>query len=540
MGIPSYFFQIIKTHGDKFIGSKKKVGRLFLDLNCCIHGCKNRVLKEYNNTDIDPKFEERVIKEVIRTIIRFCKETSPTELLWIAVDGVVPVAKMKQQRERRVKAVHSREKIRTIHNKYGKEAIGEWDSNQITPGTPFMLKLCDSIKQNLSKIKKSTGVKRVLMNGVRNPGEGEQKIFEYMRNEPNNTEDYEDVVYGLDADLIILSILHTTHQKGTISLLREKQDFGKLVKNDDGDDVLLRFKVSEFSKIIPSYWGGVSGASNERLLYDYIILISLMGNDFVPHTPSLTFRSEGIERVIDAYRGVGKHIINDKFEIEWMVIRDIFTRLSYHERDVLEHDEEITEKIRHRILAGQVPFRHAIKDDPMEQEIASMDWEHIKDIPSLFPKKEGFAKRYYSGIKGKGCIWSSHNKMVKCIIKQYLMSIEWCWKYYNGHKVPMEWYYPYVSGPLLEDLKNINYDLEIHFKAGMKDIPSDVQLICVLPEKSHKKCMSSHILQKTKECLDLYPISYDLWSYGKRHGWEQEGFLPLIRANRIHNLITGE
>lgn len=540
MGIPSYFFQILRTHGERFIGSKKKVGRLFLDLNCCIHGCKNRVLKEYGDSKLDSKFEERVIKEVIRTIIRFCKETSPIELLWIAVDGVVPVAKMKQQRERRLKAIHSREKIRMIRDRYGKEPLAEWDSNQITPGTPFMLRMCDSIKKNLSKIKISTGVKNIHMNGVRNPGEGEQKIFEYMRNEPNNTNDYEDVVYGLDADLIILSILQTTHQTGSISLLREKQEFGRLTKTEDGEDELLRFRVSEFAKIIPSYWGGVSGAPIKRLLYDYIILISLMGNDFVPHTPSLTFRSEGIERVIDAYRAVGKHIVNDKMSIEWMVIRDIFTRLAEHERDVLEHDEEITEKIRHRISAGQVPFKHAIKDDPMEQDIAAMDWEHIQEIPCFFPKKQGFRKRYYSGMKGKGCIWSSNDKMIKSIVTQYLMSVEWCWNYYNGNDVPMEWYYPYVSGPLLEDLKNITDEVDIKFKKIMTDIPSDVQLICVLPQQSHEKCMSRETLKKTKECADLYPIEYDSWSYGKRHEWEQEGFLPLIPVNRIHTLITGE
>ena len=55
------------------------------------------------------------------------------------------------------------------------------------------------------------------------PGEGEHKIFEYIRE--NNEESYTDLIYGLDADLIMLSFRLV---KSNMYLLRESLEFGKL------------------------------------------------------------------------------------------------------------------------------------------------------------------------------------------------------------------------------------------------------------------------------------------------------------------------
>lgn len=538
MGIPSYFYQIVKNHGDRFMGSKKRVKRLFLDLNCCIHGCKNRIIKSLEGV-ICPDFEDLVIKEVIRTIIRFGKEVNPEDLLWIAVDGVVPLAKMKQQRERRLNAVHTRETVRHIRETHGQETRDDWDSNAITPGTPFMIKLCDTILDKLSFIQSEINVPFIEMNDVRNSGEGEQKIFKYMRDNINDSPETEDVIYGLDADLIILSILQTPRQSATISLLREKQEFGRLVQDDNGDDELIRFRVSEFADLIPMEWGGPKGAN---LLKDYVVLMSLMGNDFVPHTPSLTFRSEGVERIVDAYRGVDKRIVSDDDVINWENLAEIFQRLEVHEVDILKNDEDVTLKIRGRILAGQVPFRHAIVSDPVEQEILALDWEHLRHNHTIQVGEKGWANRYYRRLLGDKGVWSNQKMVVSVLTSEYLKSIQWCWDYYCGKDVAGDWYYRFVSGPLLRDLVSPTPTPTLHCDDGreggvsMYDIPASAQLICVLPPVSHH-CLESGARAIANECVDLYPETHDKWAYGKRHAWEQESFLPPIPIKRIMKYI---
>lgn len=557
MGIPSYFFHIIQTYGNRFFRKSSKVSRLFLDLNCCIHGCKNRVLQEYKGDIITKQqtidFENKVIAEVIRTINRFCEETRPTELLWIAVDGVVPLAKMVQQRERRMRAVEDRKHIRDIYVREGRPLPKEWDSNAITPGTPFMLRMCDTIRSNLNKIKDTCGVKHIDMNDVRIPGEGEQKIFAYLRENPGLDKDFADVIYGLDADLIVLSLLHYCNptQKSPLILLREEQAFGKLIKTPEGDDVLTQFLVSDFASIIPLEWGKKDDIS---LLRDYIVLMSLMGNDFVPHTPSLTFRSEAMERIIDAYKAVNVRIVNTKpnkegyYGIQWNNLVKVIQRLQLQEQSTLVEESRALERIRERIRLGHIPYRHAEREDPVEQEIMAMDWEHIGWDDKLRVEEEGWKERYYKSICGQYGEFSKVSEMKETVCQTYIDSIHWCWLYYNGYPVPGDKCYTFANGPLLEDIVKYLEERSVEKLPSssniitdgtlkVNDIPVEAQLIVVLPRQSHHLLPDwTHTI--VERCSHLYPTNCKLWYWGKRHKWECVSVLPRIPIEYVTELVN--
>ena len=88
------------------------------------------------------------------------------------MDGVVPMAKIRQQRLRRFKSPWvSAEEVRL-----GKPESGpRWDTNAITPGTAFMEKLGKALHD-------IRGPKvRWLVSDAAEPGEGEHKIMNQMR-----------------------------------------------------------------------------------------------------------------------------------------------------------------------------------------------------------------------------------------------------------------------------------------------------------------------------------------------------------------------
>ena len=67
---------------------------------------------------------------------------NPSKLCFIAFDGVAPLAKLKQQRNRRYKSFFEKNISNKIHNT---NKI-KWNTCAITPGTPFMNNLNNTLR----------------------------------------------------------------------------------------------------------------------------------------------------------------------------------------------------------------------------------------------------------------------------------------------------------------------------------------------------------------------------------------------------------
>ena len=136
MGIPSYFSYIIKNYPNilKKFKDGFEVDNLFLDSNSIIYDSMRAIEYSGNNDD----YERKLINAVCKQIEVYIQQIKPKNLLHISFDGVAPVAKLNQQKNRRYKSRYI--------NDYEKSDKKVWDSTAITPGTHFMNKLNLQIK----------------------------------------------------------------------------------------------------------------------------------------------------------------------------------------------------------------------------------------------------------------------------------------------------------------------------------------------------------------------------------------------------------
>ena len=305
MGIPAYFSYIIKNYPNilKKFKDGFDVDNLFLDSNSIIYDTMRTIDYTGNNGE----YERKLINAVCKQIEIYIQQIKPTNLVYISFDGVAPVAKMNQQKNRRYKSWYI--------NEYDKTEKINWDSTAITPGTEFMNKLNLQIKyhfRNSAPFK----VKQIIVCGSDNAGEGEHKIFEYIRKH-SEIENMKTVIYGLDADLIMLTINNLQHCK-KMYLFRETPDFIRSIDKSLDPNYMYVIDIPEFKNQMVYYLNNDCKAESDveqNKIYDYIFLCFMLGNDFLPHFPALNIRSNGIDTIMETYRNVlgnkGKNIITN-------------------------------------------------------------------------------------------------------------------------------------------------------------------------------------------------------------------------------------
>ena len=279
MGIPSYFSYIVKNHPDilkQIQLNKLKVDNFYLDCNSIIydviHNIDFKTIKE-EETDL-------IIKNVFVKIDEYTNIIKPTANLFIAFDGVAPVAKLDQQRERRYKSLFQSKISRSI---YKGAKPDPWNTSAITPGTKFMNKLNEKVKAYYNDPKKYN-LKNIIVSTSSNYGEGEHKIFDYVRHFPDQHNiDTTTVIYGLDADLIMLGINHIP-VCNNIYLFRETPHFIQSINSELEPNKEYMLDLPELARNITLDMNNGEELNSEQKinrLYDYIFMCFFLGNDFV-------------------------------------------------------------------------------------------------------------------------------------------------------------------------------------------------------------------------------------------------------------------
>jgi len=442
MGIPVYFKTIVSQYHQDILDTGRPVlGTLCLDLNCLIHPCCREILSQGLSD------ESLMIQKILETIETLIGYTQVQGTLYIAIDGVAPKGKMKQQRQRRHKSILEP----TI-----------WDTNAISPGTYFM----SSLNQALVQWRESRASSlSILLSDSTEPGEGEHKILNFVKQGTQGPV----AIYGLDADLIMLGMVSGVSD---ILLLRERTEYN--IENCPNEYIYL--KVDALKAQILRDLKIETPCPESTIIHDYIFLCFLLGNDFINHSATLSLRYKGLDPLLKTYRMLQKRyqgyfqLIDTSLEhlIHLPFFKEFLLELAKHEPTLWDATAQ-TRQTQAKRLHGQ--FHHEFRE-----------WERFRQGPhglttkgskrtsrisltelSRFQAVEPENKERRDMINQLPLFYASQERSVlthsyygedsvDAVCQDYLDSLVWTSHYYFRGCYHWSWCTTYHRGPLLRDL----------------------------------------------------------------------------------------
>jgi 5'-3' exonuclease len=530
---------------------------LYVDLNGIIHPCTHGDDGEIAILDQPAMFDA-----IFNYTDRLFRIVGPRKLLYLAIDGVAPRAKMNQQRARRFRSAKDAERSMLEAVTRGDEIPNgvPFDSNCITPGTQFMTDLSIAFRGWIDEKMRADPAWQqgctVIFSGSEVPGEGEHKLVEYIRNWRNSDEfdpGMRHCMYGLDADLMMLGLVaHVPH----FTLIREKMRFGKAARkprkmkgtSQDADEFHLleisllrdmlyieftrpvddtaspstrrnssqsaaqmaaaleeqRQKMFEKPGEASDSTGGVGGVrpfkyEAKRLVDDFVFMCMLIGNDFIPNLPHLCIGEGSLNVMMRVYKGLTK------------------TWKGYLTDDHRLHPARLEAFLTRMSEGERSYFATRAFDD---------------SVPAY--KTPEYRRAYYKNKFDFDVDGPDGPEMLNRVRRIYLEGLHWCLQYYHQGVSSWNWFYPDFYSPLASDMVNLR-PIKIVFNKG-KPFSPITQLMAVLPPQSAQFLpdpMRDLMVNESSPVVDFYPPDFEIDPNGKRNAWEAVVIIPFIDETRL-------
>lgn len=385
-----------------------------------------------------------------------------------------------------------------------------FETSSITPGTKFMDKLTKYvdwyIREKLSTDSKwQSSSFEVIFSNEKAPGEGEQKCITYIRKYGNPTESY--CINGLDADLIMLAL--GTHIP-RFYVLREDlyNAHNEFHCIDTGG---MREVLDELM-----FWeSDTYDYSKKSVIDDFIFMCFIVGNDFVPHIPSIEIIQNGIELMMDIYKQVGA---------------------SYGHLTEMKEDSLVFRPGALKVFMGTLGNR---EKQNFENKLKKKDSFFTDEILN------SCASQNESGMWNVDiCKYNRVYHQEKfgdttdlCrLAHSYIEGMQWVLTYYTKGVPNWNWFFPYYYAPTASVLaKHIDTYIQPVYEHTEPNTPFQ-QLLCVLPPAcAHliPKPLCDLITSKDSPLKRFYPDTIKVDLAGKRKEWEGIVVLPMVDTGMV-------
>ncbi len=483
---------------------------LYMDFNGCIHPCVAKIIDRHlNKKQVDKQqVEKEIFIELKRHTLELIEKIKPSFVM-ISVDGVAPRAKMEQQRTRRYKSIIEKKQRRHV-----------FDTNAISPGTPFMLKLTEEMKDFIKQELIPRKVRTLFLDHSK-AGEGEHKIIQFIK-DFKHSDKVTHIIYGLDADLIMLSL---TTGLNNIYLLREKQlfqlkaeddkkkwnDKGRKTDNQIEDKMEKVYSYVSIGKFRTFFWNDVNKDFNfsdlitqEQFFRDFVFVCFMIGNDFLPHLKVINIYNDGVDLLLEKY----------------------LEQLKITKTPLLSEDLTINQEM----LLGMM------KDlNDNEDMYVNKNNKRGKDKVIQYYNK-GWKNRYYNYY----FYGQYDNNDIHNVCKNYCEILKWTTEYYFQRKTA-NWsmYYHFSCAPCFSDLytylqnNNIN-DIQIPHN---KPYTPHQQLMIILPPQSAQLIPKKYHYIMLGRYKKYYPRHFEIDRVDKLMRWMAEPVLPEMCDQMILDLV---
>lgn len=470
----------------------KNAAGIYVDVNGVIHPfC-------HGGPETAEMPEETKIQNILSYFDHIIEMISPSAVVFFAIDGVAPRAKLCQQRARRYMSAACEDGA----EEGGAPADG-FDSNCISPGTEFMRRVSLAIQayiaEKLSSESRWNHLK-FFFSDSSVPCEGEHKIFTFIKGQMSRG-DYlssgHHVIVGLDADLIMLSlVLHLPR----VALMRDitrgnhsSPSFEFLDIDSLGESLVTEmYHLSQLKEVTflaePQSYSRVSArgyefgfpqlqegpfhpctaAFNSKLIDDFVFLTFLVGNDFVPHLPSAFTGVGALDHFMECYLDdvlPYGFLTDGRGEVNMTQLRRFFVSYAKYEEHLF-------------VTCKSLPSTP--EDDDGDEEAK----ESKGDSKANSSEELSFAsirEELYQSTK------LTASASIEEVCRDYIQTLQMVWRYYSRmNDMDWSWFYSRFFAPLAVDLASYLSHPHKPLATNPNQKPCDpvLQLLSILPPSS--------------------------------------------------------
>lgn len=558
MGVPRLGAMIVENKRSHFWNSKFKFNVLLLDFNSIIYNSFNQFMSQHGEKckDMEPdKVEGLILAQIVTNTKLIIDTVNPTDTIYIAIDGPVPMAKMARQRERRFK--DDTPVIKSFRSKlksnFGRESIECWNTAYITPGTRFMEKLSETLE---NAIKKGIfGKYHFILSDSNVPGEGEHKFIPFLKKidkEGNNSSKSKSsinvCIYSPDADVFIIQ-------------LRFKNIHSYVIKSvDDYPDIRHRYRNTDFFYI--SMWKyvehiiaklGLQDFDHRKIMIDYVFLSFFGGNDFVHELPFLKMKEYGaFDTILGIYKRIlkstNRHLVTlteSDATIDTQFFRQFMEDLSHME------DRKMKDKYM------RMKRHNSTKTSNQEKELDGYDLEYSRFQHRYFYDKKNplyehyktifekidyskppqqWKRQYYQHFFG----FTDYHNEIDNVCEKYIKALLFTLKYYLQELPSWTFHYPYRVSPFPYEILNYmkknnikNLNILGKFEKGGPVSPFEQLMLVTHPSRTGILPDQYLMAMRNEDIRAYFPEEYNLNVLAGTKFIYSEPILPEIDVNAV-------